>query len=162
MRTNFGFRVWFYFRVGWSTYFALLFAGINTATVTYFLAIEKVPFLESIFPTFLHYVIISIIIILPLLVAVGWFHYRRSAAYGSEAEVQLENNPYMYKIPPGWHTEALFPTLLKMTEYMIKSNNNEKLDSKSIEEISELQKKLDLLIKGGKVGPSNFQEDFKK
>ena len=151
MRKNFGFRVWFYFRVGWSTYFALLFAGINTATVTYFLAIEKVPFLESIFPTFLHYVTISIIIILPLLVAVGWFHYRKSAAYGSEAEVQLENNPYMYKLPLGWHKDVWFPTLLKMTEFMIKSSNNEKLDDKSISEIKELQEKLDFLIKGGKL-----------
>ncbi len=151
MRANFGFRVWFYFRVGWSTYFALLFAGINTATVTYFLAIEKVPFLESIFPTFLHYIAISIIVILPLLVAVGWLHYRRSAAYGSEAEVQLENNPYMYKLPLGWHTEALFPTLLKMTEFMIKSSNDKKLDDKFISEIEELHEKLDFLIKGGKL-----------
>lgn len=151
MRENFGFRVWYYFRVGWSTYFALLFAGINTATVTYFLAIEKVPVLESIFPTFLHYVGISIIIILPLLVAVGWFHYRRSAAYGSEAEVQLENNPYMYKLPLGWHKDVWFPTMLKMTEYMIKSSNNEKLDDQSISEIKELQEKIDFLIKGGKL-----------
>ncbi len=152
MRKNFGFRVWFYFRVGWSTYFALLFAGINTATVTYFLAIEKVPFLESIFPTFLHYIAISIIVILPLLVAVGWFHYRRSAAYGSEAEVQLENNPYMYKLPLGWHKDAMFPVLLKMTEFMIKSNKNEKLDQKALSELEDLQQILDNLVKGGKVG----------
>ena len=162
MRASFGFRLWSYFRVGWSTYFGLVFAGINTATVTYYLAIEKVPELASIFPSFAHYVVIATSIVVPLLVLVGWIHYRRTAAYGADAEIQLENNPYMYKIPPGWHTEALFPTLLKMTEYMIKSNSNEKLDSKSIEEISELQKKLDLLIKGGRVEPSNFQEDFKK
>lgn len=149
MKENFGFRIWFYFRVGWSTYFALLFAGINTATVTYYLAIEKIPSLQIIFPSFLHYVALSLIIILPLLVMIGWFHYRRTAAYGSEAEVQIENNPYMYKLPLGWHTEALFPTLLKMTEFMIKSNNKEKLDDKSIEEITELQKKIDFLVKGG-------------
>ena len=35
---------------------------------------------------------------------------------------------------------------------MIKSNNNEKLDDKSIEESIEINKKLDILIKGGKVG----------
>ena len=153
--------VWSYFRVGWSTYFGLLFAGINTATVTYFLAIEKVPELESVFPSFVHYVIIISSIVFPLLVFVGWTHYRRTAAYGADAEIQLENNPYMYKIPPGWHKEALFPTLLKITEYMIKSNNNEKLDDKSIEEITELQKKLDLLIKGGNVG-SSFQKPSSK
>jgi hypothetical protein len=36
-----------------------------------------------------------------------------------------------------------------MTEFMIKSNNQEKLDDKSIEEIKELQKKIDFLVKGG-------------
>ena len=152
MKENFGYRIWFYFRVGWSTYFALLFAGINTATVTFYLVIEKIPELESIFPSFLHYVIILASAIIPLLVLIGWIHYRRTAAYGSEAEVQLESNPYMYKLPPGWHTEALFPTLLKITEFMIKSSNNEKLDAKSLEEITELQKKLDMLVKGGKIG----------
>ena len=152
MKENFGYRIWFYFRVGWSTYFALLFAGINTATVTYYLAIEKIPSLESIFPSFLHYVALSLVIILPTLVLVGWFHYRKTAAYGSEAEVQIQNNPYMYKIPPGWHTEALFPTLLKMTEYMIKSNNNEKLDDKTIDDIKEIQKKINLLLEGERIG----------
>ena len=152
MKENFGYRIWFYFRVGWSTYFALLFAGINTLTVTYYLAIEKIPSLESIFPSFLHYVALSLVIILPTLVLVGWFHYRKTAAYGSEAEVQIQNNPYMYKIPPGWHTEALFPTLLKMTEYMIKSNNNEKLDDKTIDDIKAIQKKINLLLEGERIG----------
>ena len=152
MKENFGFRIWFYFRVGWSTYFALFFAGINTATVTYFLAIEKIPVLVTIFPSFFHYIAISVLIILPLLVTVGWFHYRRTAAYGSEAEVQLEQNPYMYKLPLGWHKDALFPVLLKMTEFMIKSSNNEKLDQKTISELEDLQEKLDDLVKGGKVG----------
>lgn len=151
MKQNFGFRLWFYFRVGWTTYFALLFAGINTATVTYFLAIDKVPSLNYLFPTFFHYVAIVGIILLPILVLVGWMHYRRSMAYGSEAEVQLESNPYMYKLPLGWHKEAMFPVLLKMMEFIIKSSNNEKLDQESISEIKKLSEKLDFLIKGGKI-----------
>ena len=46
------FRAWFYFRNGWGTYFAFIFAAINTLTVTYFLAIEEYPILNSIFPSF--------------------------------------------------------------------------------------------------------------
>lgn len=152
MKENFGYRLWFFFRVGWTTYFSLLFAGINTATVTYYLAIERIPALASTFPSFLHYVLILASAIIPLLVLIGWLHYRRTAAYGSEAEVQLESNPYMYKLPLGWHKDAMFPVLLKMTEFMIKSNTNEKLDEKSISEIKELQEKLDHLIKGGNIG----------
>ena len=51
------FRYWFYFRIGWSQYFAFIFAAINTLTVTYFLAIEKYPALQAIFPSFLQYVL---------------------------------------------------------------------------------------------------------
>ena len=151
MKENVRYRIWFYFRMGWSTYFAFIFAAINTLVVTYYLAIEKIPQLEAIFPTFGHYVVILSSALIPLLVLIGWSHYRKTAAYGSEAEVQVETNPYIYKLPPGWNQEALFPTLLKMTEFMIKFSNNEKFDDKNIEELNELQKKLDFLIKGGKV-----------
>ncbi len=154
MKEHFGFRIWFYFRIGWSTYFALLFSGINTATVTYYLAIEKVPFLVALFPSFLHYIVLALSIILPVLVLVGWFHYRKTAAYASEAEVNTENNPYMYRIPPGWNIEVLFPILLNMTKFMIKSSNDEKLDDKNIQELDELEKKLDGLLKGGKLDKS--------
>ena len=53
MQRNLAFRAWFYFRNGWSTYFAFIFAAINTLTVTYFLAIERAPSLQAIFPSFL-------------------------------------------------------------------------------------------------------------
>mgnify|MGYP007094912443 CR=1 FL=1 len=158
MNKNLAFRIWFYFRIGWTTYFALFFAGVNTATITYFLAIERVPFLLIIFPTFFHYIILVSSVLLPFLILVGWTHYRKSAAYSSEAAVMTENNPYMYKIPPGWNREVLFPILLKMTKFMITSSNNEKFDDKNIEELDELQKKLDTLLKGGKVGKSGKME----
>ena len=138
--------------MGWSTYFAFIFAAINTLVVTYFLAIDKIPILTNIFPSFIHYVLTLSSILIPFLVLIGWLHYRRTAAYGSEAEVQVETNPYQYKLAPGWNREALFPTLLKMTEFMIKSNNNEKLDDESIKELVEINKKLDFLVKGGMVG----------
>ncbi len=160
MKENFGFRIWAYFRIGWGTYFGLLFAGLNTATVTYFLAIERIPELKSIFPSFGHYLIIGVSIIVPILIIVGWIHYRRTAAYGTEAEIQTENNPYIYKIPPGYRKEVILPVLLKMTEFMIKSSNNEKFDDKNLEELNEIQKKIDILMKGGKVGsvPSGRNE----
>ena len=50
---NKGFRGWFYFRQGWSMYFAFLFAAVNTLTVTYYLAIERYPLLHDLFPTFI-------------------------------------------------------------------------------------------------------------
>ena len=46
--------------MGWSTYFAFIFAAVNTLTVTYFLAIERYPFLTTIFPSFLQYIVIQL------------------------------------------------------------------------------------------------------
>ncbi len=161
MKENFIYRVWAYFRIGWGTYFGLIFAGINTATVTYFLAIEQIPELKSIFPSFGHYLIIGVSILVPILIFVGWIHYKRTAAFGTEAEIQTENNPYMYKLPPGYTLEVLYPILLKITEYIVKSNNDEKLDDKSIKEIIEINKKLDTLVKGGNVGKDNSNKNNK-
>ena len=66
MKQNLFFRLWFYFRNGWSTYFAFIFAAINTLTVTYFLAIEEYPFLKDLFPTFVLYVVIVSSIGIPI------------------------------------------------------------------------------------------------
>jgi hypothetical protein len=152
VRKNLGFRTWFYFRMGWGTYFAFIFAAINTLTVTYYLAIERVPILKEVFPSFIHYVLILGIVGIPLLVLIGWVHYRRTAAYGSEAEVQIESNPYMYKIAPGWQKEVMFPLLQKILELSLKNMNNEKLTENEIKEITILQEKLDILVKGGSIG----------
>ena len=51
-KKNLSFRGWYYFRTGWSTYFAFILAAINTLTVTYFLAIENYPSLKLVFPSF--------------------------------------------------------------------------------------------------------------
>ena len=48
-KNNLLFRAWYYFRMGWSTYFAFILAAINTLTVTYFLAIDNYPSLKSVF-----------------------------------------------------------------------------------------------------------------
>ena len=93
MGKNKGFRSWYYFRMGWSTYFAFIFAAINTLTVTYFLAIEKVPSLEILFPNFIQYVLIVSGIGTPLLILVGYAHYKRSKAFKSEVDIIVETNP---------------------------------------------------------------------
>jgi hypothetical protein len=93
-KQNLFFRIWFYFRNGWSTYFAFIFAAINTLTVTYFLAIENYPTLSSFFPNFLTYVIIICSIGAPLLIGVGYLHFKKGEAFKSETDIVLEVNRY--------------------------------------------------------------------
>jgi uncharacterized membrane protein required for colicin V production len=134
------FRAWFYFRNGWGTYFAFIFAAINTLTVTYFLAIEEYPILNSIFPSFLIYVLIIGSIGVPILVLTGYVHFKRTNAYKAEADVYIESNPHLRRILS--NTELLFPLLSKLLELNIKISNNEKLSEIEINELNSLKEIL--------------------
>ena len=71
MKRNLAFRSWYYFRMGWATYFAFIFAAVNTLTVTYFLAIENYPSLQVVFPSLVYYIVIVSLIGVPLLYLIG-------------------------------------------------------------------------------------------
>ena len=147
-----GFRGWYYLRTGWTTYFAFIFASVNTLVVTYYLAIEKIPDLQTIFPTFFSYVLTLSVIGIPILIITGYIHFQKSHAYGSEAEIAAEQNPYFYKAAPGWVRDVQWPLFLKFSELLIKLSNNEKLTENELQEITELQKKISTLMKGGSIG----------
>ena len=140
MSRNIGFRGWFYFRQGWSVYFAFIFAAINTLTVTYFLAIENYSFLKEVFPSFIHYVILVSVIGIPCLVFIGYAHYKRTPSFKAEADIQVEANPHFRRILQ--NTEVLLPSCVKLTELMIKLSENKKLTDKELEEVSKLQNQL--------------------
>ena len=160
MRKNLGFRSWYYLRVGWTTYFALIFSVVNTFTVTYFLAVDEFPILQQWFPTFLSYVVSLIVVGIPILIVVGYLHFRRTHAYGSEAEITTESNPYFYKAAPGWVRDVQWPFFYKLSEFLIKYNQNEKLTEDELNELKELQKKMETLIKGGYVGNPRKKNTF--
>ncbi len=129
-------------------------------TVTYFLAVENYPVLDTLFPSFLHYVFIAVVIGVPMLVLVGYIHYKRSAAFSAEADINVEAYPYWYKLPPGWNKEVVFPLYLQMINLMIKISKNEKLSTDETKEMSDIQKSLSSLIKGGYVGkPARMKGD---
>ncbi len=150
MPKKIGFRFWYYFRTGWQTYFAFIFAAINTLTVTYFLAVENYPVLKEIFPTFIHYIVILLLVVVPILIFIGYAHFKRTSAYSSEADVVIESNPYYYKLPPrGYWMTAVMPLFVQLTNMMIKWSNNEKFSKEEQADLLEIQKQLSLLIKGG-------------
>ena len=140
MKRNIGFRFWFYFRSGWSSYFAFIFAAINTLVVTYYLAIERYPFLESIFPNFIQYVVIIVSVGIPLLILVGYAHWKRTPAYRSEADIWMESNPYQARMLV--NSEILLQLNLKLTALIIKQSKNEKASDDELAEITKLQKEL--------------------
>ena len=140
MEKNLGFRGWFYFRTGWATYFAFVVAAINALTVTFFLAIEKYPLLSVIFPTFFHYVVIVVGVGVPVLILVGYVHFKRSKSFRAEADIQIETSPHIRRMLQ--NTEILLPIYLKLTELMVKLSENKKLTDKELQEVSKLQNQL--------------------
>ena len=139
-----GFRGWFYFRMGWSTYFAFIFAAINTLTVTFYLAIEKYPLLEFIFPTFIHYVVIICSIGAPALIMIGYVHFKRTAARRAEMDVSYETNPYVARTLV--NTQILLSLNLKLTEIILKLSTGEKLSKEEIANARKLQEELNDFI----------------
>ena len=150
MNRRLPFRAWFYFRTGWGVYFAFIFAAINTLVITYYLAIERYPELNQIFPSFLSYVTIVIGVGIPILVLSGYAHFKKTGAYRAEADLQMEIDPYLRRMLI--NTEMMIPLQIKILDLLIKLSKNEKLTQDELNEISKIQKELTEHIKPVKKG----------
>ena len=148
MKKNLPFRSWFYFRTGYTQYFAFILGLGNMFTLTYYLAISDNPALETIFPSFTAYVIISSIIGIPALVIFGYFHMKKSPAFSSEQEISMESNPYHYKLPPGIWSEIYAPFFLSLLILERKSITGEKISMEDLDRLNKLEKNLELLKEG--------------
>ena len=132
------FRGWYYFRMGWSTYFAFILAAINTLTVTYFLAIDNYPSLKLIFPSFEIYILIIVSIGIPVLITIGYAHFKRTQAFKSEIDVMIESNPYQRRNTV--NNEINLRVNLQLMKLLTKLVNNEKLDTSESENLKKLIK----------------------
>jgi len=137
---NLGFRGWYYFRTGWATYFAFIVAAVNALTVTFFLAIENYPSLSMIFPTFFHYIVIVVGVGVPVLILVGYVHFKKSKSYRAEQDILIETSPHFRRILQ--NTEILLPAYLKLTEIIVKLSENKKLTDEELKEVSKFQNQL--------------------
>ena len=159
MKQRKGFRGWFYFRTGWSTYFVFILAAINTLTVTYFLAVDNYPLLKVIFPTFEQYTLITVSIGIPLLILVGYFHFKRSLAFKSELDIQTESNPYLSRNTV--NADLSLKLNLKLISLLLKMSTGEKIDKNEIDEIGKLQHDT-LKFVGERDFKNNLDIDFIK
>ncbi len=152
-KNSVGFRSWYYFRTGWSTYFAFILAAINTLTVTYFLAIDNYPGLKAIFPSFEQYVIIIVAIGIPLLISIGYIHFKRTKAFKSEVDVLIESNLYQRRNTV--NGEINLKLNLKLISMLIKLSKNQSI---SENDINDIQKLYDEIIKFS--GERNFSNNL--
>ena len=144
MKQRIGFRGWFYFRVGWSTYFVFILAAINTLTITYFLAIDNYPILKAIFPTFEQYALIMISVGIPLLIVVGYLHFKKTLAYESEMDIYVESNPYLSRNTV--NADLSLKLNLKLISLLLKMSTGKKVDKNEIDEIEKLHSEISKFI----------------
>ena len=144
MSTSTGFRGWFYFRMGWSTYFAFILAAINTLTVTYFLAIDNYPALKIIFPSFEIYVLIIISIGVPLLIFVGYSHYKKTKAFRSEMDVLIESNPFLRRTTV--NTDIILRFNVNLINLVLKLSKDT-ISEDELNDMKKIQKEITDLIK---------------
>ena len=140
VKKNIWFRSWYYFRTGWSTYFAFILAAINTLTVTYFLAIDNYPILKAVFPSFEQYIVIIVSIGVPLLVLIGFVHFKRTQAFKSEVDVLIESNPYQRRNTV--NAEINLRLNLKILAMMLKISRKESFSESEIQEIEKLSDEI--------------------
>jgi hypothetical protein len=148
-KQNLMFRLWFYFRMGWGTYFAFLFAAINTLTVTYYLAIEKYPILQTAFPNFIQYVMVVVAVGIPVLILAGYIHFKKSQAFKSEADINIEVNPYHARIIVNTELNLKLNTLI--LNLIEKTSLSDSLSDNEKEEIKNFRKELEKLTAERKI-----------
>ena len=159
VKNNLSFRGWFYFRMGWATYFAFIFAAINTLTVTYFLAIDNYPSLKSVFPSFEQYVAIIVVIGVPLLITIGYAHYKKTQGFKSEIDIIIESNPYQRRILV--NTETALSLQLKLVTIIQMMAKNQEIDQNQLDEIKKLTDEISAFMNKRTFNSDDDLEYFK-
>jgi hypothetical protein len=139
--------------MGYATYLTFILGYVSTLITVYYLAIKSIPDLLTIFPRFVPFAILATVIGIPLCIGFGWMHYKRSAAYTSEVDIQMEANPYFFKLPPGYNLEVLGPLYLEILVLLKRLvAEQEMLNEEDKARIEKLEQKLQVLVSGGLVG----------
>ena len=144
MKHNIGFRGWFYFRQGWSTYFAFIFAAINTMVVTYYLAVDNIPILKTVFPTFYIYLAITASLGIPLLILVGYAHQKKTASYKAEIDVHYESNPHALRTYND--VELNLQLNLKLIDLLVTNYEKNDTTNEELEELLKLKKEIETYL----------------
>ena len=130
--------------MGWSTYFAFILAAINTLTVTYFLAVSNYPALKIIFPSFEIYVLILISIGVPLLIFIGYCHYKKTKAFRSEMDILVESNPFLRRTTV--NTDIILRFNVNLINLVIKLSKDT-ISEDELNDMKKIQKEVTDLIK---------------
>ena len=101
-----------------------------------------------------------IVVGIPVLIMLGYAHYKKTKAFRSEMDVFIESNPYQRRNIV--NSTILVSLTMKINEMMFKLAKNEKLTSKEIEEVEKLQNEVKEFTDDRKLSPKKDLEFVKK
>lgn len=145
------YRAWFYFRVGYSTYLALLVGIASNLLLFYRLGIQEIDLLHDWFTSLTLFAITAILILLPVSIGAGLYHMKRTGAYAADAAVSTEQNPYAYKAIPGKEQEVLYPVLALTLKGLVKVLEKQPVTEEEKHEFEMALEKTTRLIEGHSV-----------
>ena len=147
------FRSWFYFRVGYGTYIALLIGIASNLLLFYRLGVQDIKSLGEIFPSLTIFSVIAVLIAVPISIGVGLYHMKRTGAFAADASVSTESNPYMYRIIPGKEQEVLYPLIMMTAKGLVKVLDRQEMITPSEKrDFEEALAKASVLLHGQPVG----------
>ena len=142
------YRSWFYFRVGYGTYVALLIGIGGNLLLFYRLGVQYIDFLKDVFPSLTVFSIVALIVTIPASIGFGFYHMKRTGAFAADASVSTEQNPYVYKIVPGKEQEVLYPVLALTLKGLVKVLDHQPVTEDEKQEFQEAIAKTNRLIQG--------------
>jgi hypothetical protein len=109
-------------------YYLTYFMGIVSTLITiYYLMIKAIPFLQSIFPDFVIFVVASLMVGIPITVMFGWAHYKGflKSAFKAEQDIATEASPYT--------TTLISPVNLSWLRLQVQIGKKLDLDTSEVE-----------------------------
>jgi hypothetical protein len=95
-------------------------AFVGFVTTVYYLAIENIPQLQIVFPSFFSFIVVCTLLVPPLGVFLGWLFMKGklSRFYKAELDIQVEASPYsrIYSDPKGLIALRIYHELAKKLE----------------------------------------------
>lgn len=108
---------------------------------------------QFLFPHLSNFVAIGAIVLIPICIYGGLFHYKKTGAYAADAAVATEQNPYIYRVVPGKEAEVYTPlwafTARALARLLEREENISPEEKKQIEEAL---RKAQRLMTGEAVG----------
>jgi len=89
-------RRWWEFRQGHSTYLIFLLTFMNFVLIAYRLLIERIPFIQELFPQLWIFVLIFVLVYIPLSIIIGNWHRRTQLRV--ESTINILENPLWAKM----------------------------------------------------------------